>query len=82
MNIMKKSFTRIDFNDYYITNECDRVIQYAKRNNSIKGVGNAFNQIQGIKNEYLGKMKIFIDEEINQENKLYAQYEKIYFLRQ
>lgn len=81
MNIMKKSFTRIDFNDYYITNECNRVIEYAQRNGHIKGVNNAFNQIQSIQNEYLGKMKKFIDDEINHETNLYTRLEKIHFCK-
>ncbi len=81
MNIMKKSFARIDFNDYYITNECNRVIEYAQRNGHIKGVNDTFNQIQNIQNEYLGKMKKFIDDEFERENNLYSRLEKIHFCK-
>lgn len=81
MNIMKNSFARIDFNDFYITNECNRVVEYARKNRHIKGVDNVFNQIQSVKENYLEKMKKFIDYERNSENNLYAFLEKIHLCK-
>lgn len=71
---MKNSFARINFNSFYITNECNRVIEYTKKNLNIKGVNSAFNEIQNVKDNYLGKMKNFINEESNYENKLYTYF--------